>query len=543
MRAGAKTSAGTLPDPKILRVLIVEDTPADAELAARALKSSDWTLDWRRVTDAEAFGRALDEDRWSVILADYSVPGLGALAAIEIVRQRELDIPLIVLSGTIGEQMASTLLRAGAADFLMKRHLDRLRPVAERALHQAAQRQEKQQADQGRRIFAERWQLLLDHAGEGVVVHQAIREETGRMVDYRHLEWNQAAERILGVPRDVALRRTGLDLFPGVASSGLLDCYRRVLETGRPEQLEDYQTRSTPRSAILDISVARLDDQHFVALCRDVTERKRSAQRLREYALEVAQANEALQEANAELAKRNVELEEFAHVASHDLQEPLRKVVSFGDLLVRALGDKLDAKPAQYLGLMQDASRRLQALIRDLLVMSRAGRAPLHRKPTSLEHCVREALDLLSARIQETGAAVEVAPLPTLVVDPAQICQLYQNLISNALKFHAPAVTPHIRITCEDVEQGLVLGVADNGIGIESEYHEKIFEAFQRLHGRDKYDGSGIGLAVCRKIVQRHEGSIWVESRPGEGAHFRFRLGKGEPAAGPQRTAASVAPS
>jgi len=275
---------------------------------------------------------------------------------------------------------------------------------------------------------------------------------------------------------------------------------------------------------VLDVSCFRLDDEHLVTLFQDVTESKRAEEQLRRYAAEVALGNQKLERANIELEKRNAELEEFAHVASHDLQEPLRKVVSFGDLLARALGDRLDPKCRQYLGLMQDATRRLQTLIRDLLVMSRADRAPLRKGFTALEQCVRAALDLLSARLEESGAVVQVDPLPTLEVDPTQICQLYQNLLSNALKFSAPERPPQIRVTCESGPEGPVFGVADNGIGIEPEYHEKIFEAFQRLHSRDKYEGSGIGLAVCRKIVSRHSGRIWVESRLGEGSHFRFRL-------------------
>jgi len=224
-----------------------------------------------------------------------------------------------------------------------------------------------------------------------------------------------------------------------------------------------------------------------------------------------------------ELERHAAAMEEFAHVVSHDLQEPLRTVITFGDLLARSLGDRLDDKSGQYLAMIRNAALRLRRLVQDLLTMSRADRAPLQLQPTPLTECVRSALELLSTAIAESGAVIQVDPLPTLPVDASQLTQLYQNLIGNALKFRT-ATPPRIHIACEQTPDGAVLEVADNGIGIEPEYREKIFEAFQRLHSREKYEGSGIGLAVCSKIVQRHGGRIWVESEDGQGSRFRFRL-------------------
>lgn len=508
---------------KLLRVLMLGDSAPDAERAAWALQSAGWELDWRRVDSAEGLTHELENQGWDVILAGFAGQGFGA--ALEQGQQRALDLPFIVVSGSIGEEMAITLLRVGAADFIIKGNLHRLGPAVERGLREADHRRGRRQAEETQRVLAERWQLLLDHASDGVAVHQAVRDPDGDMIDFRYLEWNQAAERILQVTCGQVVGRTGGEVFP-TATAELLPRFVRAIETGVVEQIEGYLARSTDPPRVLDISCIKLDHDHFVTVFRDVTERREAEQRLRQYTAEVALGNQALERANTEMESRNAELEEFAHVASHDLQEPLRKVVSFGDLLSRALGDKLDPKCAQYLALMQDAARRLQTLIRDLLVMSRASRTPLKREPIRLEQCVQAALELLSGRLQETGAVVHIDPLPTLVADPTQICQLYQNLVSNALKFSAPGRVPEVRVTCETEPDGPVLGVADNGIGIEPEYHDKIFEAFQRLHGRDKYEGSGIGLAVCRKIVTRHGGTIWVESRLGEGCHFRFRLGQ-----------------
>jgi len=512
---------------EVLRVLVMEDSPADAELAVRALQAGGQEVDWLRVDTPESFAAAIESHPWDVILADFSVPGFGAAPALEILQESGLEIPLIVVSGSIGEELAVRLLRSGADDFVNKDRLVRLAPAVERAVREARHRREKRQAEQESRVLAERWRLLLDHAIDGVALHQAIFNNQGAMVDFRVLEWNRAAETILGRSREEVIGRTGRELFPTLVSSGWMDRLAEVMATGVSQWIGDSLAESAKGEKILDVSCFRLDSRHLVALFRDVTERKAAERRLREYAAEVARGNQDLEKVNAELERRNAELEEFTHVASHDLQEPLRKVVSFGDLLARALAGQLDARSAKYLKMIQDSTRRLQALLRDLLLMSRADRTPLRLEAASLDECVRSVLDLLSARIQETGAVVEVDPLPTLIIDPAQISQLYQNLISNALKFVPPQGPPVVRITSEPGPDGTVLGVADNGIGIEPEYHEKIFEAFQRLHPREKYDGSGIGLAVCRKIVARHKGRIWVESRLGEGAHFRFVLGTG----------------
>jgi PAS domain S-box-containing protein len=513
-----------------LQVLVLEDNPPDAELTVRALRASGMLLDWLRVDSADSFRHALQSRAWDVILADNSLPGFSATGALEILQELGYDIPFIVISGSLGEDLAVNLLRSGAEDFIIKGRLARLAPAVARAIREAGQRREKRQAEQAIRVLAERWQLLLSHAIDGVAFHEAIRDDRGRLTDFRYLDWNPAAARILGVAPDAVIGRTGREVSPDLLKPSLLERYARVISTGVSDLIEEYPVRQSPAEKVVDISCFRADAEHFVTLFRDVTERKLSRERLRQYALEVALFNQKLEKANAELERRNAELEEFAHIASHDLQEPLRKVVSFGDLLARALSDKLDARSAQYLRLMQEATRRLQTLIRDLLVMSRADRAPLHMEPTPLEDCVRVALDLLSARFDETGGVIEMDPLPTLTVDPAQICQLYQNLISNALKFSAAGTPPRIRLTCEAGADSPLLGVADNGIGIEPEYHEKIFEAFQRLHTRDRYEGSGIGLAVCRKIVSRHGGRIWVESAPGQGSHFRFTIPARPPA-------------
>lgn len=228
---------------------------------------------------------------------------------------------------------------------------------------------------------------------------------------------------------------------------------------------------------------------------------------------------------NRELAIRNKDLEEFAYVASHDLREPLRKMISFSDLLRRDLGDAVNEKVQRDLGFIRDSAERMQRLMDDLLALSGVSRAPAKREQLALDQCVDAALQALQARIEERGAVVERDALPQVWGDRAILTQLYQNLISNGVKFN-DGKPPRIHITAEKTPHRWIFGVADNGIGIGSQYAKQIFRPFHRLHGSREYEGSGIGLAICQKAVERHGGEIWVEPSRMGGSHFRFCLGE-----------------
>jgi len=235
-----------------------------------------------------------------------------------------------------------------------------------------------------------------------------------------------------------------------------------------------------------------------------------------------------IEQVNEALRRRNAELDEFTYVASHDLQEPLRKLVAFSDLLPRDLNCELPEQAKRDLDFITEAAKRMQALVQDLLALSRAGNAAMKRAPVSLQESVERAVETLSTRIEETGAVIVRDELPTVVGDRAMLARLYQNLIGNALKFIKPGQPPAIRLTVEKHDRKWILGVCDNGIGIKPEYAGQIFAPFKRLHGRNEYEGTGIGLAICRKIVERHGGQIWVESELDQGAHFRFTLKRSE---------------
>lgn len=260
-----------------------------------------------------------------------------------------------------------------------------------------------------------------------------------------------------------------------------------------------------------------------VVMFKDITERKRT--------------HDALARKAAELARSNAELEQFAYVASHDLQEPLRKIQAFGDRLKSKLESIGSPDGREFLERMQSAAARMQRLINDLLTFSRVISKSNPQVPVDLGQVTREVLSDLEVRIEQTKAHIDVGPLPTIHADPMQMRQLLQNLIGNALKFQPANGKPQIQIQAQTVrkpfngeaaggsEQELCeLTIKDNGIGFDEKYSEKIFAMFQRLHGRNEYEGTGVGLAVCRRIADRHGGTISAKGKPGEGATFTVTL-------------------
>jgi light-regulated signal transduction histidine kinase (bacteriophytochrome) len=237
--------------------------------------------------------------------------------------------------------------------------------------------------------------------------------------------------------------------------------------------------------------------------------------------------------AEERLAHSNRELQDFASIASHDLQEPLRKVQVFGDRLKMKCAEQLGDEGRDYLQRMQNAVARMQSFINDLLAYSRVTTKAKPFEPVDLGKIAEEVMSDLEIRIEQTGAKVDIGPMPSLEADPLQMRQLLQNLIANALKFHRPDASPHVRVEAESVPGALDpagrgpvcrIYVRDNGIGFEQKHADRIFKIFERLHGREEYEGTGIGLAVCRKIVDRHEGRITAEGVPNQGATFIVEL-------------------
>ncbi len=362
-----------------------------------------------------------------------------------------------------------------------------------------------------------RFRSLFEAMTEGFALHEIVFDASGAPVDYVILDVNPAFERHTGLNAEAVVGRNASEVYE-TPTPPYLDVYAEVVATGDPVGFEIYHA---PLQRYFRISAFSPGGSEFATVFADITKRRL--------------AQQVLNERTEALARSNAELESFAYIASHDLREPLRKVQAFGDRLQTRYADVLDDRGVDYLGRMQGAARRMEALIDDLLTYSRVTTKAEPFETVDLNAVVAEAIADLEVRIEETGGQVEVGPLPAVDADRVQMRRLMQNLIGNALKFHKPAVAPVVAVTGEVVEVDAPPGdapsgpvaritVADNGIGFDLKYADRIFAPFQRLHGRSTYEGTGMGLAICRKIATRHGGGIEVESRPGQGARFTVTL-------------------
>ena len=390
----------------------------------------------------------------------------------------------------------------GANDLLEQR-------VAERtAALQESERRERERAQELAVMF------------EAVPVPVFIAREPECM----HMTGNRLADEILRIPHGNELSLSG--------PAETKPVHFRPLKDGRELRLDELPAQRAARgehvkdfelTLAFDDGVIRhvlgygtpLPDEQgrprgTVAVLMDITDRKR--------------AEEMLQATVQDLERSNKELEQFAYIASHDLQEPLRQVRAYVNMLKDRHADKFDGKAGQYFQFVYEGAARMSDLVQGLLAYSRVGAKDARKQPTSCHEAMDTALANLQTGIAESRARVTHDDLPTVQAEPTQLTQLFQNLIGNAVKFHRDGEEPQIHVGCRRDDGHWVFQVRDNGIGIDPDHHEKVFLIFQRLHGRDKYPGTGIGLAICKKIVEQHGGKIWIESTVGQGSTFCFTL-------------------
>ena len=333
----------------------------------------------------------------------------------------------------------------------------------------------------------------------------------------RFLKVNRALCRILGYSAEELTGRTVKEVSHA-DDRGVTDAERERMRGGEIESLhfEKRYLRKGGETVWVDLTVALVRDadgkpQYEIAVFDDITKRR--------------QADDELRAANEELARSNAELEQFAYVASHDLQEPLRMVSSYTQLLGKRYSGQLEGDAREFMAYIVDGAGRMKQLIEDLLAYSRVGTRGREFKQVKLEAVFARARSNLRATLEESGAALTHDRLPDVEADEPQLVQLLQNLIGNAIKFHGEAV-PLIHVSAIEKSGEFEISVSDNGIGIEPQYFERIFMVFQRLHDKGRYPGTGIGLAICKKVVDRHGGHIRVESVPGKGSRFVFTLSK-----------------
>ncbi|GAB4033954.1 sensor histidine kinase [Spirosoma jeollabukense] len=370
-------------------------------------------------------------------------------------------------------------------------------------------------------------QTVIDTSQTGIFLFSPVRNAAGNVVDFRFRVANQQLASYVGQKTEDVIGALGSKWFPDYKTNGLFDAYYRTYATGEPQRF-DFHYDGGGIDAWLDIMSTKMGDEVLVTFS-DYTPLK--------------QLQQQLENSIVDLQRSNKNLEQFAYVASHDLQEPLRKIQAFGDIIQSQFSPILGESGIDMIGRMQSAAARMQLLIKDVLAYSRIANNRETVTSVNLNKILDNVLSDIDTLITDKGAIVSVDPLPALRGDAAQLRQLFQNLISNALKFTKANKTddpPTITITTRRVkgsELATMMGssvdpyrkfhlieVADNGIGFDPHQAERIFEVFQRLHSRSEYQGTGIGLAIVQKVVDNHQGYVWAEGRPGEGATFRIAL-------------------
>lgn len=464
---------------------LVKQTPD----VVRGANVSDWFTSYRETGAFGHFKQAFETGKPQRFEINYNVDGFDVWFDVQCIRQDE-DVVVTFTDITPLKQ-------------------------AQQAVEWQSARNSKQ---------AELLNSILDSSDSGIMAFEAIRDHKNneKINDFRFLMANQACVTIVGRPANQLIGRTLLRVFPGNKESGLFDAYVHTTQTGEPFRTETYYNYDG-LDFWLTISAQKLDDG-FVVTFNDISVFKR--------------LQKQLENSVADLQRSNENLRQFAYVASHDLQEPLRKIQAFGDMLKETYAEPL-GNGTDILNRMQGAARRMSALIRDLLAYSRLATPNDALQPVALSDVMTQVLDDLELSITETGAVIECVKLPVVYGDSSQLQQLFQNLISNSLKFSRIGISPVLRITVQTVSYNelppdvkplrrvdlyQVISVSDNGIGFDERYRERIFQVFQRLHGKQQYTGTGIGLAIVQKVADNHGGAVSAQGQPGEGATFTVYL-------------------
>jgi PAS domain S-box-containing protein len=383
------------------------------------------------------------------------------------------------------------------------------------------------------------YNALFSNKVNGLAYCKAIFDDEGNPIDAVFLDVNEMFEDLTGLKRADIIGSSARELIPGIENSrdvDLLDIQSKVALNGEDIKFEIYQEFL---ERWYEAFVYSPKKNYFVAIFSDITDRKNSEKHKQELLEREKTLSQELQVSNAELfhirdeleetvkklETSNKDLEQFAYTASHDLQEPLRMISSFIQLLEKNYKDKLDEDGLEYIGFVVDGAQRMRELINDLLLFSRVTTAAGKFEQLDLNKLLDEVLFNLEIAIEENNAVIRSDPLPVIFGDYSQMVQVFQNIIGNAIKYRSTK-TPEIQISARKQDDYWLFSVKDNGIGLKPQFSSQIFEIFRRLHNRDEYEGTGMGLAITKKVIEKHGGQIWVESEPDEGSTFYFTIPK-----------------
>jgi len=482
------------------RVLLIDEGADDRALATLVLRHELGDLIIEEAAEPVAFAEHLAGGSFSAVIADFRLQWSPIARVLQAIRRRFPNCGIVLFTSSPAEEVAVDSMQLGVDGYLQKssRGFLELPTLIRKVL--------EKQTDQARQMpVAAPYQRLLEQIPIGVFSLNGSGVVT---------EANPALASILGFAKAADL--IGQEMLP-LLGEGVAAEWQRLI--GALQPLHDLELETCKRdgnAAWLRLNVAPVRDasgdlSRFDGTLEDISSHKDIEGKL-------------FQRAEA-LKRSNEELEQLAYSVSHDLQEPLQLVSRYARLLAEPYQQRLGGDEDRIIGHLVDSADRMQAMIDGVLEYSRLGTGRTGFRKASLDECADEAMKNLRSRIAETRADVRHNPLPTVVADPRQMVHLFQNLIANAIKFHG-AEPPRVRIGCKEQEDHWLLAVQDNGIGIEAKDAERVFGMFQRLHTAEQYPGTGIGLAMCKRIAERHGGKIWVRSEPGKGSTFYVTISK-----------------
>ncbi len=493
-----------------VKILLVDDTPENLVSLEAALGGLDGELVLAN-SGKEALRHLLNDD-FAAILLDVRMPEMDGFETAELIRSRprSRQIPILFLTGYRNEEHLFRGYDLGAVDFLFK-------PIVPEVLRSKvavflelsrSNAKLKEQADAMRaqaevlQKTEQKFRALLEAAPDAMLMCRN---------DGEIMMVNSQTEVLFGVKREKLIGQNIRMLVPAWSA-----------QASRGVELMAMHADNSPFP--VEISFSPLDTEEgqvITSAIRDITERKKAEEQIRQLN---ANLEERVLERTEELLRSNEELQQFAYIASHDLQEPLRTVSIYAQLLAKRYRGQLQGDADQFIAFIVENAGRMERLIHDLLDFSRVdARGTDFFSQTSCEGALDDAIRNLRSLVDESSAVITRDPLPVVAGDMVQLTRLFQNLLVNSIRYRS-ADSPRIHISAQTRGGEWLLSVKDNGIGIEPQYAEKIFGIFRVLQPRDKSSGSGMGLAICRKIVSRHEGRIWVESELGKGATFYFTL-------------------
>jgi PAS domain S-box-containing protein len=501
---------------QILNILLIEDNPGDARLLKELLKersSNDSTVHQFKLIRAENLSAGLaklQESNIDVLLLDLSLPDSTGLDTFYRTYREASHIPIIVLSGFKDESVAVQAVREGAQDYLFKGEVNG--DLLLRAIRYAIERKRIVDVSQQERDLID---ALMNNLPD--TIYFKDRQSC-------FIRINKAQAEVLGIDNpDEAVGKTDFDYFPKEQAQKAFANEQKLIKTDRPliSKVEKIERADGQIRWVTSTKVPMRNKYNqitgIISVSRDITEEKRSRGQLEKTAKE-------LEETANQLKRVNAEQEQFAYVAFHDLQEPLRIVASCVQLLEKRYQKKLGTDADEYIHYAVDASKRMKRLLNDLLIYSRLGGHSRVIEEVDCRYILSVVLGNLKEEISENKAKINYCDtIPKVTGDGQHLMRLFSNLIDNAIKFRSEA-KPMIDIQVQQKNGDWLFSIKDNGIGFDNKYADRIFMIFKRLHNWERYPGTGIGLAMCKKIVEFHGGKIWAESELGKGSTFYFTL-------------------